>query len=234
MVRLRLGIEKTLASAKTPEELRAELTSAMVASDEILQMFDAVLRLSEIEGGQRSQGFPSLDLTALTAKTVEFYRPVVEDSGRKLRVEELQPCTVNGNGALLFQLLSNLLENSIIHTPTGTTITIALQVAQNEARLVLRDDGFGIPAPERDKVLQRFYRRDVSRSSPGNGLGLSLVAAIAAAHGGSIVIRDPSNGTSSGVEFVIAMPLLHAASQKPDTRQAAPDSLPTRLAHAAD
>jgi signal transduction histidine kinase len=206
----------------------------MVASDEILQMFDAVLRLSEIEGGQRSQGFPSLDLAALTEKAVGFYRPVVEDSGRKFRVEELQACTVNGNGALLFQLLSNLLENSIIHTPTGTTITLALQVAQNEAHLVLRDDGFGIPVPERDKVLQRFYRRDVSRSSPGNGLGLSLVAAIAAAHGGSIVIRDPSNGTSSGVEFVIAMPLLHAASHKPDTRQAAPDSLPARLAHAAD
>jgi len=234
MVRLRLGIEKALASARTPEELRAELTSAMVASDEILQMFDAVLRLSEIEGGQRAQSFPSLDLTALTQKAVDFYRPVVEDSGRKFRVEELQPSTINGNGALLFQLLSNLLENSIIHTPAGTTITVALTNVQGEATITVRDDGPGIPAQEREKVLQRFYRRDVSRTSPGNGLGLSLVAAIAAAHGGSVVIRDPSDGASSGVEFVIAMPYLRTGSQKTNTREATSGSLSAQLAHAAD
>jgi len=234
MVRLRLGIEKTLASARTPEELRAELAAAMTASDEILQMFDAVLRLSEIEGGQRAQSFPSLDLLAVTTKVLEFYRPVVEDSGRRLMVGELQACTVNGNSALLFQLLSNLLENSIIHTPAGTMISVALQDVRGVATITVRDDGPGIPAPEREKVLQRFYRRDVSRTSQGHGLGLSLVAAIAAAHGGSVVIRDPVDGSVSGVEFVITMPLLHTASRRPEARETAADSSSTRLAHAAD
>jgi signal transduction histidine kinase len=223
MVRLRLGIEQALASPRTPEELRAELQSTMVASDEILQMFDAVLRLSEIEGGQRSQSLPGLDLAALTEKVIGFYLPVVEDGGRRLRVAELQACAVNGNGALLFQLLSNLLENCIIHTPAGTTITIALQAVQGEARILVRDDGGGIPQHERAKVLQRFYRRDVSRTSPGNGLGLSLVAAIADAHDGQVIIRDPSDGSAKGVEFVIAMPLQRADAKKTEAGDAAAD-----------
>ena len=222
MVRLRLSIEKALASAKTPEELRTGLQSTIVASDEILQMFDAVLRLSEIEGGLRSKSLRGLDLAALTEKVIEFYRPVVEDGGRRLQVAQLQACDVNGNGALLSQLLSNLLENSITHTPAGTTITIALQAAQGEARIMVRDNGGGIPQHERTKVLQRFYRRDVSRTSPGNGLGLSLVAAIADAHSGQVIIRDPSDDTA-GVEFVIVMPLKVADTQKTEARFPAAD-----------
>jgi len=231
MVRLRLGIEKALVGGTTPEELRAELQSALVTSDEILQMFDSLLRLSEIEGGQRPESFPEINLTETVRKVSEFYRPVIEDGGRKLAIATMQPCMVHGNGALLFQLLSNLLENSIIHTPRGTTITIALQAAQDEAAIMVRDDGAGIPPQEREKVLQRFYRRDVSRTSPGHGLGLSLVAAIAAAHGGSVTIRDPSDGSPRGVEFVITMPLLRAGSRKSDAPDAAPDGLSMGLAH---
>ena len=221
MVHLRLGIEKALAGAKTPQELRTELEAALVASDEILQMFEAVLRLSEIEGGQRAESFPALDLAGLMEKVAESYRPVIEDSGRKLRMGEIQPCTVNGNRGLLFQLLSNLLENSIIHTPKETTITAALENKDGQARIVIRDDGWGIPPAEREKVFQRFYRRDISRSTPGHGLGLSLVAAIADAHGGSVVIRDPSDGTPLGVEFVITMPALHAESHGEESRKTA-------------
>ena len=114
------------------------------------------------------------------------------------------------------------MENSIAHTPAGTTITIALQAAQGEARIMVRDNGGGIPQHERAKVLQRFYRRDVSRTSPGNGLGLSLVAAIADAHGGQVIIRDPSDDTA-GVEFVIVMPLKVADTQKTEARFPAAD-----------
>jgi signal transduction histidine kinase len=211
MVHLRMGIEKALVNAKTPEELRAELQSALVASDEILQMFEAVLRLSEIEGGKRLESFPVLNLKELVGKVVEFYRPAIEDGGRKLQLGELQPCAVNGDRGLLFQMLSNLLENSIIHTPKGTVITLALQSGRGHASIVLGDNGGGIPPSEREKVFQRFYRRDVSRNSPGHGLGLSLVAAIADAHGGTVAINDPADG-APGVEFVIALPLLPAAA----------------------
>jgi signal transduction histidine kinase len=210
MVHLRLGIEKALVQAKTPEELRAELRAALAASDQILQMFEAVLRLSEIEGGRRAESFPSLNLAELLDSVLDFYRPAVEDSGRKLQRGEIQPGLVYGDRGLLFQLLSNLLENSIIHTPKGTSITVTLQKGSGNALLVIRDDGWGIPPSEREKVFQRFYRRDVSRSSPGHGLGLSLVAAIADAHGGSVVIRDPSDGAALGVEFAISLPLQRA------------------------
>lgn len=213
MMHLRLGIEKALAVAKTPEELRAELQAAMVASDEILQMFEAVLRLSEIEGGRRADSFRALNLADLLKRLLESYRPVIEDSGRKLKVGEVQPCVVHGDRGLLLQLFINLLENSIIHTPKGTTITAALHSAGDSARIIIRDDGWGIPPQERGKVLQRFYRRDVSRSSPGHGLGLSLVAAIADAHGGAVAITDPSDGAPPGVEFAITLPLLRVESQ---------------------
>jgi signal transduction histidine kinase len=213
MVHLRLGIEKALVDAKTTEELRSELKAALVASDEILQMFEAVLRLSEIEGGRRSESFPILNLAELLERVLEFYRPVIEDSGRKLLVGEMPPCAINGDKGLLFQMFSNLLENSIIHTPKGTTISVTLQAEGGNASIVIRDDGWGIPPQEREKVFQRFYRRDVSRSSPGHGLGLSLVAAIADAHVGSVAIQDPSDGSALGVEFVITLPLQRNALQ---------------------
>lgn len=205
MVHLRMGIEKALVNAKSPEELRAELQSALVASDEILQMFEAVLRLSEIEGGRRTDGFPALNLSELVEKVIEFYRPAIEDGGRKLQLGEIQPCIVNGDRGLLFQMLSNLLENGIAHTPRGSTITIALQSAGGNAGITVWDNGGGIPLPEREKVFQRFYRRDVSRNSPGHGLGLSLVAAIVDAHGGAVVVSDPPEG-AAGVAFAITLP----------------------------
>ncbi len=221
MVRLRLGIEKALEEPKTTEELRTELETALVSSDEILQMFAAVLRLSEIEGGQRSDHSPTLDLAALVARVLEIYRPVIEDSGRKLEVGEIAPGIVSGDKDLLFQLLSNLLENSIIHTPKGTVIAVNLRNQNDQARISIRDDGWGIPQQERDKVFQRFYRRDISRSSPGHGLGLSLVAAIADAHGGSVIIRDPSEGSARGVEFIVALPMLRTEPLMPELAQLA-------------
>jgi signal transduction histidine kinase len=213
MVRLRLGIEKALVDAKTTEELRAELKSALNASDEILQMFAAVLRLSEIEGGGHGETSRTFELGPLLQRVLEFYRPVIEDSGRKLQVGPIQGGTVNGDKDLLFQLVSNMLENSIIHTPKGTTITVAMHGSGDQAHLVIRDDGWGIPKLEREKVFQRFYRRDISRSSPGHGLGLSLVAAIAEAHGGAVAIRDPSDGSPLGVEFVVTLPLTRPEPQ---------------------
>jgi signal transduction histidine kinase len=216
MVHLRIGIEKALADAKSPEELRAGLQSALVASDEILQMFEAVLRLSEIEGGKRLDSLPTLDLGELLERVLEFYRPGIEDSGRRLLVGEIAPCAVNGDRGLLLQMFSNLLENSLVHTPKATTISVALPGAGENARITIRDDGHGIPVQERDKVFQRFYRRDVSRGSPGHGLGLSLVAAIASAHGGSVTIEDPADG-ATGVAFVITLPLRRAEAQLADT-----------------
>lgn len=213
MVRLHLGIEKALVDAKTTDELRAELKSALLASDEILQMFAAVLRLSEIEGGGHGETSRTFELQPLLQRVLDFYRPVIEDSGRKLLVHTTEGGAINGDKDLMFQLLSNLLENSIIHTPKGTTMAVSMLSTGDEVQLVVRDDGWGIPQQERKKVFQRFYRRDISRTSPGHGLGLSLVAAIAEAHGGTVAIRDPSDGSPRGIEFVVTLPLTSAQSQ---------------------
>ena len=122
------------------------------------------------------------------------YQPVAEDGGRTLNGTIKPDIIIAGDGGLLAQLFTNLVENALAHTPPGTSITLTL--AREEGRVIARvsDNGMGIPASERDKVLQRFVRLDPSRASSGAGLGLALVAAIAALHGAELRLADNHPG----------------------------------------
>ena len=113
------------------------------------------------------------------------------------------PVLGSGDRALLVQMLSNLVENAILHTPRGTNITLALAMEQGRATVRVSDDGPGVPAAEHAKLFRRLYRREASRSTPGYGLGLSMVAAIAELHGASI---EATHAGERGLAFIIAFP----------------------------
>ena len=131
---------------------------------------------------------------ARAVHVVEAYRPVVEDAEHIL-ADAIQPDLVGrADPEMLTQAVANLIENAIIHTPSGSRVFVALERRENGVAIVVADDGKGIPAGERERVLERFYRLDGSRNSPGAGLGLALVSAVAAIHGASLRLSDNDPG----------------------------------------
>ena len=130
----------------------------------------------------------------------ELYEPAAEESGHNLAVSTRGKAEIIGDRALLGQVIANLIENALRHTPAGSDVTLTV----DGPRLILADTGPGIPAEERDKVLRRLYRLDRSRSTPGNGLGLSLVDAIVKLHGGSLELLDNAPGLRVVASFPVA------------------------------
>ena len=206
LTHLRQRLERARAESHSPADYAAALDGAVAAADEMLSLFTALLRIAQIEGGARRAGFAPVDLTVLLKKLREVYGAVAEDDGHHLVVPDALPCPVQGDPELLFQLLANLVENAIVHTPAGTTITVTLQPDAGHAVLTVQDDGPGIPDGVRDKVFRRFYRLDASRSMPGHGLGLALVAAVAELHGGAIVMA-PALPSGQGLAMTLTLPL---------------------------
>ena len=143
-----------------------------------------------------------LDLGELVADIVDLYGPAAEDSAIDMQFAEGQG-TVTGSRQLLFQALANLVDNAIKNTPAGGAITLAVERRPTEIRLVVADTGPGIPETERDHVLEPFVRLDSSRSTPGSGLGLALVAAIARLHGARIELGDNRPGLSVALVFPV-------------------------------
>jgi signal transduction histidine kinase len=144
-----------------------------------------------------------LDLARVIEDTTEAYNPVIEDSGFKLLWNAAhQPAQiVRGDHELLVQLMANLIENALQHCPKGTTIRLALASSPRGPVASVADDGPGIPAGERENVFRRFYRLERERSSPGHGLGLSLVRAIADLHGATVTLADNGPGLKVSVAF---------------------------------
>jgi signal transduction histidine kinase len=123
-----------------------------------------------------------------------MYRPVAEDHHQALLQDIQKDVRIRGDGELLTQMFSNLIENAIRHTPAGSRIMIRLRASGNTVAASVEDNGPGIPPGEHDKVFRRFYRLTSSRSTPGNGLGLALVAAIANLHNAKIELGDNHPG----------------------------------------
>jgi signal transduction histidine kinase len=189
--------------AGQPEAAPA-LQAAAAESEDLLAMFAAILRIAEIEGGDRRAMFARLDLGALAADVAESLQVMVEDSGRVLSLGTFASAPVDGDARLLTQLLVNLIENAVNHTPPGATITVEVAVEAGRAVLGVTDDGPGIAEPDRARALRRFGRLDASRGSPGHGLGLPLVQAIAWLHHGSLELSDAAPGLAARVRFPLA------------------------------
>jgi signal transduction histidine kinase len=184
-----------------PEE--AEIGEAIEEADRLLSMFGAVLRIARIESGERGRGvFAEVDLTSLVDDVTELYRPLIEEKGSRLSLHNAPSVVVHGDRDMLFQAVANLVDNAIKHTPEGGRIEISLAPREGGAEIVVADDGPGIPPEEREKVRERFYRLDRSRTTPGAGLGLSLVSAVAARHGGELRFED----NEPGLRAVLTLP----------------------------
>ncbi len=194
--RLGLTIERALQRLERSQNVEDLLLDASDETARINATFEALLRISQIEAGARKTRFKPLDLRAVMTAVAEIYANVAEDAGQSLTLEPLVPrsCTINGDGELLTQLFVNLVENAITHCPPGTTIILSLTSQERHFRACVADSGSGIPEEDRELVFRRLYRLDKSRTTPGNGLGLSLVKAIADLHGAPITLEDNKPG----------------------------------------
>jgi signal transduction histidine kinase len=186
LAHLKQRIETALAGPPDVERYGAALEGASEKIDEVLATFEALLSIAQLEAGSRAEALQPVDLAEVAAAVVEAYRPSAEDEGHQLMLHAPHPAMVQGQRALITQMLANLLANALIHTPGGTTIEIDVQRMGEVVRLCVADDGPGVPDAARDQIFRRFFRVEQSRTTPGSGLGLSLAAAVACtAHGSS-------------------------------------------------
>jgi signal transduction histidine kinase len=199
--RQRQMLELALNECTEIEEYRQAIEAAAAAGDEMLQLFSAMLKISEIESLGLRASFSRVDLSKIVHRVAEAFQPDVEDSDHSLELDIGDGIGVNGERHLLSQLIVNLIENAMRHTPVGTRIRIRLSGSDQNALLCIEDNGPGIAAIDHARVLKRFVRLEYSRSTPGNGLGLSLVKAIADAHSAKLLLEDARPGLRVTVQL---------------------------------
>lgn len=192
LTRLRNRLED-LRQQQTDPGVQLRLDKALAETDQLLQSFGALLRLARIEAQPLEGDAPLQDLRELADDAVELYAPIAAERGIRISTQ-LQTVTVRGDRDQLFQLLVNLLDNALKYAPPGSEVTLSLEAQPDGACLQLADAGPGIPEHERARVFDRFQRLEAHRGSPGVGLGLSLVRAIVAHHGGHIELQDNAPG----------------------------------------
>jgi signal transduction histidine kinase len=188
----------------------------------VIRIFDALLRLAEIDAGMRRSGFVALDATDLAANAVEFYAPAAELKNINLIFRSDGPLPVSGDSILLAQAMSNLIDNALKYAPVNGTIEVAARRrADGSAEVSVSDNGPGIADWEKGKVVERFYRGDASRGTPGVGLGLSLVQAVAKLHCSALELSDQNPGLrvaltlaldGAGADAIAAAPAAVAAN----------------------
>lgn len=177
------------------------IESALASIDDLLRVFDAMLRLAEIESGTMIARFVDIDLTEIVERVADAYRPDIETSGRTLQLQLETRVHVAGDADLLAQAVANLLENAMRHTPPTSAIAIRIERSAAGAILSVADNGVGIPAASREWVLEPFKRLDESRRLPGSGLGLSIVAGIARLHRARLSLEDARPGLLARIVF---------------------------------
>ena len=196
LTRMLASLERAQRRATSEHEFRAAIDETIGEIGALLRTFNALMRISEIESGVRHGGFLKVDLATIADDVAEFYEPTAEEKQIAFSVRRssrLRP-ELLGDPSLLFEAVGNLVDNAIKFAPRGGCVTLTLWDDERGAGLTVEDNGPGIPKEERESVVRRFYRSESSRHTPGSGLGLSLVAAIAAMHGMSLEFDDPTDG----------------------------------------
>lgn len=188
LARLRAKLELAL-SQENPLQISQNIEQALDQSDQMIATFEAILRIAHLSSGQYRQRFATLSLATIVSETAEIYQPVIEDSNHHFTLQIETQTQIQGDRELIIQLLANLMENAMRHTPEGSTITLSCI----DNKLSVSDNGPGIVASERDKVLEPMYRLEHSRSTPGNGLGLSLVQTICQLHHAQLALNAASD-----------------------------------------
>lgn len=201
--RLRRRLELALRGADDANAFRAQVEESLGELDSIVETFEALLRITQLEAGARRARFCSLDLKTVLADVADIYEPVVEEAGSSLvsGVDANDSAQITGDRELLTQLFANLIENAVRHSRSGTRIDVGIETRGLRYVAIVADNGPGIPAHEHENVFRRLYRLERERSTPGSGLGLSLVSAIAELHGATVELFDNAPGLRVEVSF---------------------------------
>jgi signal transduction histidine kinase len=205
LTRLRARLERSRAQARTVAEFHEAIDQGLAWIDQTLAMVTAVLRIGAMEEGRRT-AFAPVDLGELAAAAVDYFEPEAEERGvRLVLAADAGVPAIQGDRDLCFEALSNLIDNAVKFTPPGGAVRVEVACTGQAVEVAVEDTGPGLPASEHDKVFRRFYRAEMSRQTPGNGLGLSLVAAIAKLHDASVRVRAANEG---GCRFAMTFPTL--------------------------
>jgi len=192
--RLRARLELTLLGTPDLATCRNALERAIVDTDELLASFNALLKIAQAEAGLRPEDVGDIDLSAIAKDMADLYEPLAEEKGISLVTNLAPDAIIRGNRHLLSQAVANLLDNAIKYTPKDGAIELSVRREKKSVQLIINDSGPGIPFDARENVLQRFYRLEQSRSAPGSGLGLSLVAAVAKMHRATLNLESNDPG----------------------------------------
>jgi signal transduction histidine kinase len=192
--RMRTHIESALGSQPDATDTENTLRSVLAETDRVLETFNALLRIAQIESGTLREEMEPLDLAGLAREAVELYQPAADEALLALEADLAADLVVRGNRHLLAQALTNLLDNAIKYAGDGGRVRVLAQPRQGRAALGVEDGGPGIPAADQRRVLERFVRLGTARDQPGTGLGLSFVAAVADLHGAELLLEDVGPG----------------------------------------
>jgi signal transduction histidine kinase len=202
LTRMRGRLEKAYARQRNGDYDQSLIDDTMADLDAVLRMFSSLTRISQIEAGDRTSAFRTVNLSEIASEVVELFDAAAEEKHAHLDAVVHQRVLVTGDRDLLFDAVANLVDNAIKHGREAGRVTV--EVAQSDgggAVISVADDGPGIPANERQNIFKRFYRLERSRRTPGNGLGLSLVAAVARLHGAGIEMVDNGPGLKFRLRF---------------------------------
>jgi signal transduction histidine kinase len=208
IARARSRLEDATLHAGTAAELEAAIERAIADLDGIVAVFQALLRIAEIEAGSRRAAFARMDLVAPLASVEELYEALAEERGVTLSADLPEQLPAFGDSALIQQAVANLVDNAVKFSPHGGTATLSARLLPASLEIEVTDHGPGIPAGERSKATQRFYRGETARHTPGSGLGLAMVHAVAQLHGGSLRLED----AEPGLRAVLSLPRVAEAT----------------------
>ena len=203
IARARIRLEDAAAHALDERDLRAAIERAQSDLDGIVAIFQALLRIAEIEAGARRSAFAHVDVSALLRDLAELYEAVAEDGGHRLEQDIPDLLQAFGDREMLQQAIANLLDNALKFSPPSGPIALRARATQHSLEIEVADRGAGIPHADRDRAVERFFRGETARSTPGSGLGLALVQAVAALHGGALVLED----NEPGLRALVRLPL---------------------------
>jgi signal transduction histidine kinase len=215
LARLRARLEVTLLEKPDEQRYGEALRRTIVEADTLLGTFNALLGIAEAEAGSRREALSVVRLDEIAHSVAELYEPVADEKGLTLAALIDEGLLVRGDRHLLSQAIANLLDNALKYTPAGS-VSLTVRAEGDWARVEVADTGPGVPADRRESVFDRFVRLEGSRSTPGNGLGLSLVRAVARMHGGSVRLEANQPGAESpGLRVILTLPLKEPVAALP-------------------
>jgi signal transduction histidine kinase len=199
--RLRNRLEDILRHLEPAGSEAGEIESAMRETDQIIATFNAILLIAEADAGVTRGTMTGIDLAPIADDVAELYAPLAEEKGVTLEINPAGATMIEGNRSLISQALANLVDNAIKYTPSGGRVGVWPAMTPDGVDLIVADTGPGIPPAERARVVERFVRLETSRNSPGTGLGLSLVAAVARLHNARLILEDNAPGLKAIIRF---------------------------------